>query len=306
MWQMKDLEAQSAAAQAQLGPVEHVDGGVARAVVREDDLGLDGACAEVLRAARQRRLDAPGLVEGRQDQAKDRGLARGSAAPEAASAASSRPAALVPVLVARPLRALALLIPVAALAHRAYREVHSTHPVDLGDLDRYGVADVHDVLDPVLSIGRELADPDQDFLPGQILDEGADSHDSGDLALVDLANLGLLGEPFDHRSRLFTALRLCAGDAHGAVVLELDGRAGLGLDLADHLAAWTDDLAHLVGRDLDRLDARRVWCTGTLPSSGSPGGARVPRAHRGRSRVGPRRAAAGPRRPSTAGSCSGA
>src|SRR5207237_2404344 len=42
-----------------------------------------------------------------------------------------------------------------------------------------------------------------------------------------------------------------------AVVLELDGRPGLGLDRADHLAPWADDLPDLVRLDLDRLDPRR-------------------------------------------------
>ena len=43
----------------------------------------------------------------------------------------------------------------------------------------------------------------------------------------------------------------------GAVLLDVDGGAGLLLDAANHLAAGTDDVADLVHGDLDGLDARR-------------------------------------------------
>ena len=44
---------------------------------------------------------------------------------------------------------------------------------------------------------------------------------------------------------------------HRAVVLDVDGGLGLFGDLANHLAAWADDVADLVRVDLDRGDARR-------------------------------------------------
>src|SRR5947208_3445917 len=162
------------------------------------------------------------------------------------------------VAVAVPFRALACLVAVAiALAHRAHREVDPALPVDLGDLDGHRVTDLDDVLDPADAILRQLGDPHEAFLAREVLDERADAHDPRDLALVDLADLGLLRQPLDHRPRLLAALGLRAGDAHGAVVLELDRRRGLGLDRTDHLATGADDLAHLVRRDLDGLDPRR-------------------------------------------------
>ena len=80
------------------------------------------------------------------------------------------------------------------------------------------------------------------------------------------------------------------GDLDRAVVLDVDLGAGLVDDLADHLAARADHFADLVGRDLDRLDARRVLaelgagaCPAPSPSRrGCAGGRRAParaRAH---------------------------
>src|SRR4029077_16035631 len=102
-------------------------------------------------------------------------------------------------------------------------------------------------------------------------DERTDGHDPGDLALVDLSDLGLLREPFDNRAGLLAPLRLGAGRAERPRVLDLDVRAGLGLDRADHLATGSDDVADLVRVDLHGVDARRVlvelgaWLVVDLP-----------------------------------------
>ena len=69
------------------------------------------------------------------------------------------------------------------------------------------------------------------------------------------------------------SMRLLDGDAvgrrdvHGAVVLDLDGDAGLGRDAADGLAARADDLADLVG--LDRAACGCAARTATAPSRGA-------------------------------------
>src|SRR5439155_1102810 len=177
--------------------------------------------------------------------------AAGTAAESAATIAAFA------VLIARALRALTLLVAVAVLlAHRTDREIHATLTVDLGDLHLHGVADVHDVLNAIDPFGRELRNAHQAFLAGQVLDERADAHDPRDLAVVDLADLRLLGHSHDHRLGPLATVGLRAGNADRSVVLELDRGARLRLDRADHLAAGADDLADLVGVDLDRLDAR--------------------------------------------------
>src|SRR5713101_7530128 len=172
--------------------------------------------------------------------------ARRTASPEASPttaarrAAEAAPVAALAVVEPRPFGALPLLEAVAVFVHGTHREVDAALTVDLGDLHRDLVTDLHDVLDAVHAIIRELRDAHQPLLPGKVLDERADRHDPRDLALVDLAALGL-----------------GTGDPHRAVVLELDRGAGLALDRADHLATGADDFADLVGMDLDRLDARR-------------------------------------------------
>ena len=62
-----------------------------------------------------------------------------------------------------------------------------------------------------------------------------------------------------HLIAAFIGLAVVGGDLHGAVVLDVDLGAGLLDDLADHLAAGADHFADLVGRDLEGLDARRVF-----------------------------------------------
>src|SRR6185503_2512589 len=99
---------------------------------------------------------------------------------------------------------------------------------------------------------------DEAFLAGEVLDERADAHDASDLPVVDLPDLGLLGDALDHLAGLLATLRLRTRDADRAVVLELDRGAGLALNGADHLAAGADDLADLVGVDLEHVDPWRV------------------------------------------------
>src|SRR6266566_6054857 len=230
---------------------------VGGAVVGEDDLALDRAVAKELGASPEAFLDATRLVIRGKDEGEDEELsARRTAASEATPvAARSRTAtALVALAVPLALGALAGLVVVTVLVHGPDREVHPAHAVDLGDLDLDLVADLDDILDRVHALGRELADPHEAFLPRKVFDERSDAHDPSDLAVVDLADLGLFGEALDHRASPVAPLGLGARDADRTVVLELDRRARFGLDRADHLAAWADDLADLVWLDLDRLD----------------------------------------------------
>src|SRR5690606_19385008 len=75
-------------------------------------------------------------------------------------------------------------------------------------------------------------------------------------AFVDLAHLHVGGDVEDALARRLAALGRDAGDRDGAVVLDLDGGAGLLLDAADDHAALADDVADLVRVDLDLDDAR--------------------------------------------------
>src|SRR5438876_895509 len=83
------------------------------------------------------------------------------------------------------------------LDRRLAAQVEPALAVDLDRLDHYLVADVADLFHPLDAVVGELGDVDQAILSRQDLDEGAERHDAHDLALVDLADLDLVGEAFD-------------------------------------------------------------------------------------------------------------
>src|SRR4029453_18526311 len=70
-------------------------------------------------------------------------------------------------------------------------------------------------------------------------------------------DLDLAGQALYPLDRLARILAGHGCDLDGPVVLDVDLGLGLLLDLADHGAALADDVADLLGVDLDRRDARR-------------------------------------------------
>src|SRR5579871_4222092 len=98
---------------------------------------------------------------------------------------------------------------------------------------------------------------DQTLFTGQDLDERAEGHDARHLAGIDLAGFDLARQRLDPLDGLLGVLGAARADVHRAVVLDVDTGARLLGDLADHLAAWPDDVADLVRVDFDRGDA---WC----------------------------------------------
>ena len=88
------------------------------------------------------------------------------------------------------------------------------------------------------------------LLAGSVLHEAAELLDAGDLTGVDLADLGLEDDGGDGGLASLGLSGVDSGDADGTVVVDVHLGTGLGLDLLDHGAALTDDLADLVGIDL--------------------------------------------------------
>src|ERR1035437_1416920 len=106
--------------------------------------------------------------------------------------------------------------------------------VDVGDDNHHLVAHRDHVLDGRDVVVGQLADTDQTLLAGQDLHEGAEGHEAGHGAQVQGADLDLAGEGLDPVDRLAGVLAGDGGDLHGAVVLDVDLRARLLLDLPDH------------------------------------------------------------------------
>src|SRR5207253_6920521 len=104
---------------------------------------------------------------------------------------------------------------------------------------------------------RQLRDMDEAFLARQDLHKGPERQNARDLTCVDLTRLDFACERADPVDGLLGVLGVARADVDRAVVLDVDAGLGLLGDLANHLAAWADDVADLVGIDLDGGDARR-------------------------------------------------
>src|SRR5659263_201519 len=121
--------------------------------------------------------------------------------------------------------------------------------VDLGNLDLDLLADRDDVLDVLHPLATDepadLRDVQQTVAARAERDERAEGrrlHDGADEALTDLRHVRV-GDRVDHLTRGLGRGAVGRTDVHGAVVLDRDVGAGVGLDLVDHLALRADDLA---------------------------------------------------------------
>ena len=116
-------------------------------------------------------------------------------------------------------------------------------------VDALAVGEVADLGDVQQTVGAR----------GQV-HEGAEGGGLHDLAVVGLAGFRhvRVGDLVDDLLGLLGGLAAFGGDVHGAVILDGDFGAGVFLDLVDHLALRSDDLADLVHRNGGGDDARRV------------------------------------------------
>src|SRR5262245_13041352 len=115
------------------------------------------------------------------------------------------------------------------------------------------------VADVATAVIGDLRNVEQSFGTGEDLDEGAEIDDAGDGAEIALAHLDFGRQVADDLHRGLGGLAVRRGDGDTAVVRNVDLRACFLLDAANDLAAWSDDVANLVGIDLHRDDARRVF-----------------------------------------------
>lgn len=88
------------------------------------------------------------------------------------------------------------------------------------------------------------------------VDESAEVSSLDNSAFVDLADFRFRNDRVDPLAGRFDFLAGRGGDLDGAVVFDVDLRAGLFDDFANDLAAGTDDFTDLVDRNVHHFDAR--------------------------------------------------
>src|SRR5450432_2263140 len=147
----------------------------------------------------------------------------------------------------------------ALLEGRLARKLHSPFVVDADALHPNHLANLRDVfgaVDPEIS---QLRNVHQAVLARENFDERAEFFDRNDATVIGLADFHFPGHAADDFFRARHALAAGRVDVHGAVVFDVNLRAGLGHDPLDRLAAGPDERADLLGIDFNRLDAGRVF-----------------------------------------------
>src|SRR5262245_14343899 len=134
-------------------------------------------------------------------------------------------------------------------------EPHLAVAVDLDDLDGDLVTFAEDVLHAADAGFGDLRDVQQPLRVGDHFHKGAELHDLLDLTHVDAVDFNLPGDVLDHPDGPLDRSRIRREHGDLAVVLDVDLGPGLFLDPPHHLATGADDLADLLGPDLDGDEA---------------------------------------------------
>src|SRR5258708_17680719 len=104
----------------------------------------------------------------------------------------------------------------------------------------------------------DFADVQDAVGAGEKFDESAELREKNDFAEIGFADFGAGGNLADHRESGIATSPAGGKDGHGAVFEDVDLDAGGFNDGADFLAAWTDEVANLVLRDLQFEEAGSV------------------------------------------------
>src|SRR5688572_4840766 len=138
------------------------------------------------------------------------------------------------------------------------RQAHAALVVGLEHLHLHDLAFLQVVGDLVHALVGDLRDVQQAVLAGKQLDDRAEVEQAQHRPLVDLAHLDLRGDRADAVHRVLAGFGRQARDGDGAVVFDVDRRAGLARERLDDASALADHFPDLVGVDLHLDDARRV------------------------------------------------
>src|SRR5439155_2051240 len=104
----------------------------------------------------------------------------------------------------------------------------------------------------------DLRDMQQPVTSGQDLHDRAEVEQPDHLAFVNLADFDFGGDLLDPLARRVAGVGIDRGDRHRAVVLDVDRSPRLFGQRADDRAALADDVADLLGVDLEGHHPRRV------------------------------------------------
>ena len=101
----------------------------------------------------------------------------------------------------------------------------------------------------------DLADMQQTIGPREEFDEGTELRQPDNLAQVGLPYLGHCGQIVDHPQSLSQTDLVAGSHVHAAGIVDVNLHAGCLDDAANNLAARSDQIANLVGRNLQCVNA---------------------------------------------------
>src|SRR5262249_55913689 len=127
---------------------------------------------------------------------------------------------------------------------------------DAQDLHQHLIALFELVADFADAVLGDLADVQEAIGSGDDLHEGAELGDSNDFAQIRLADFRHRGQVVDHLNGFLRGRTVARSHVDLAGVVHVDLHASLVDDAADHLAARADQVANLVHRDLQGVNAR--------------------------------------------------
>src|SRR6267378_5412056 len=141
----------------------------------------------------------------------------------------------------------------------AHGQPHAPLPIHLENLHAYHIAFFQFVADALDALFGDLRDVNQAVAARENGHEGAEVHQSRDLAFIHSAHFDVGGDEFDAALGFAARGTLYGSDLHRAVVLDIDRGAGFFGDLPDHCAALADHVADLLRIDLQSNDGGRPF-----------------------------------------------
>src|SRR5216684_3863471 len=146
----------------------------------------------------------------------------------------------------------------AGLADESFAREANLVALDGENLDEDLVAEFQLIANVADAMLGDFADVQEAVGAGEEFDKGAEFRKAHDFAEIGLADFGAGGDVADHLQGRIAAGSASGEDVHGAVFEDVDLDAGGFDNGSDLLAARTDEVADLVGRNVQFEKTRRV------------------------------------------------